>query len=150
MKEKLGLEAYRAEEADRVLAKGTPILYLGWLFASSVKGYRKAARRYQICALIGVGLCPTGELLDEIRAAEKLDQDLPLFTLQGGIDRTKLRGINKYMISFLIKSLTCKKNKTEGEEAMLELLFGGEDLVNGANLEAFFAWYESAYGLCLR
>ena len=44
--EKTGLSVYALGEASRHISKGTEIIYLGWLFANSVRGYKKAAKRY--------------------------------------------------------------------------------------------------------
>ena len=40
--EQLGLPVFSAEQADS-LPEGTEVLYLGWLMAGVVKGYKKAA-----------------------------------------------------------------------------------------------------------
>ena len=65
--EKLGLPVYALDEAEGELATGTEILYLGWLMAGQVKGYKQAAKRYRIAVVCGVGMPPdaivsTGEL----------------------------------------------------------------------------------------
>ena len=96
-----------------------------------------------MAALCGVGLCPTGELLDEVRRTTGLDAETPLFTLQGGMDRSALKGVYGSMIDFLIHSLGKKKEPTEKEAAMLEMLKAGGDLVREENLTAFLAWYNA-------
>ena len=140
--EKTGLPVYELTEAKAVLPKKTPIIYCGWLMASNVKDYRKAARRYNVVALCGVGLCPTGELMTEVRNATKLPAEIPLFTLQGGMDRAALTGIYGSMIDFLIKSMEKKKNPTEKDTAMLAMLREGGDFVREENLGEFLGWYE--------
>lgn len=141
MGEKTGLPVYELAEAKKALPKKAPIIYCGWLMATSVKDYKKAARRYTVSALCGVGLCPTGELLDEVRKTTGLDGEIPLFTLQGGMDRSALKGVYGSMIDFLIYSLEKKKEPSEKEAAMLEMLKAGGDLVREENLTAFLAWY---------
>ena len=140
---KTGLPVYELTEAKKALAKKTSIIYCGWLMASNVKDYRKAARRYNVVALCGVGLCPTGELLTEVRKATGLPAETPLFTLQGGMDRSALTGIYGSMIDFLIKSMEKKKDPSEKDTAMLEMLKAGGDFVSEENLGAIFEWYES-------
>ena len=39
--EQIGLPAYSLEEAGSQLSGGSPVIYLGWLHASHVKGYAK-------------------------------------------------------------------------------------------------------------
>ena len=63
-----GLPVYSLDRAVKELEKGTAIIYLGWLFANSVKGYQKAAKLFAVSAVCGVGLCDTGTLLDYKRA----------------------------------------------------------------------------------
>lgn len=141
---KTGLPVFSAEQARKELEKGAEIIYMGWLFASTVKGYKQAAKRYSVKALCGVGLCPTGALLEEIRKAEKLPSDLPLFTLQGGMDYPALKGINKFMIDMLIKGMSAKKERSKGEDAMLALLKKGGDYVAEGNLSKVMKWYRQA------
>ena len=141
--EKTGLPVYGLTEAKRILPKKTPIIYCGWLIASNVKDYKKAARRYRVTALCGVGLCPTGELLTEVRKATGLPAETPLFTLQGGMDRAALTGIYGSMIDFLIRSMEKKKDSTEKDAAMLEMLKAGGDFVSEENLGEFLGWYDS-------
>lgn len=50
------LPAYSLAEAEGALAAGAEIIYLGWVMASTVKGYAAAARRYRVRAVCGVGM----------------------------------------------------------------------------------------------
>ena len=139
--EKTGLPVYEA--GDKTLAKGTPVLYLGWLFANTVKGYKKAAKRFRVEAVCAVGLCDTGTAIPDVRKANGMPDSLPLFTLQGGMDKTKLRGINKFMIKMLTKAIGSKQDKTADDERMLYLLENDQNYVSEDHLAAFIAWYES-------
>ena len=114
---------------------------MGWLFASTVKGYGKAAKLFRIRAVIGVGMCQTGTLLDDVRKVNELPDELPVFTVQGGMDRDKLKGVYAFMIKMLIKMMTSKKDKTESDLAMLELLLKGGDYVCKENLLSVIEWY---------
>lgn len=140
--EKTGLPLFNIKDA-KSLPIGTEIIYFGWLFASNVKDYSKAKKRFKIRALCGVGLCPTGKLLNEVRAATKLSDEIPLFTLQGGMKREELRGINCFMINMLIRMLSSKKDKTEEDIAQLLLIEKGGDFVSEENLEKVFGWYKN-------
>lgn len=139
--EATGLGVIELTEAKKMLPRGERIIYMGWLFASSVKGFSKANDYFDIKAVVGVGLCPTGTLLDEVRAAIKLHESTPLFTVQGGMDKEKLRGINKFMINALTKSLESKKEKDEKDLAMLDLLSQSGDLVSADNLNKTVNWF---------
>lgn len=139
---KTGLPLYDLQEAKSKLPKNTPVIYMGWLFASKVKGYKKAMKRYDVSAVVGVGLCPTGQLLKEVRSASKIPNETPLFTVQGGMDYAKLKGINKFMIDMFTKSLKKKNSSDPGEKAMLALVEHGGNFVNKKHLADVLRWYE--------
>lgn len=139
--EKTGLPVYSLKEAQKSLESNTPIIYLGWLFANAVKGYKKASRKFKICAVCAVGLCDTGTAISDVRKANAMSDELPLFTMQGGIDKTKLHGINKFMINMLTKGLTSKNEKSEDDKRMLELLTHDKNYVSENNILAFMEWF---------
>ena len=134
---------YPLKTAKKQLKKHTPIIYLGWLFVGSIKGYKQASKQFDVKALCGVGLCDTGCMLDEIRKNLALSDNFPLFTMQGGIDKQKLRGINKFMIKMLIKMLSNKKDKTADDNRMIELLLSDTDYVCINNTQSFQDWYKA-------
>ena len=138
---KIGLLVYSLNEAAKKLQKGTEIIYLGWLFANNIKGYKKATKKYKISAICAVGLCDTGTAVAEVRKANSISEETPLFTMQGGMDKTKLRGINKFMINMLTKGLSSKKERTENDERMLELLTHDKNYVSEENITAFMKWF---------
>lgn len=135
------LSAYSLECAMKELPKNSDVIYAGWLFVNKVKGYKKAAKRFNVKAVCGVGLCDTGTAIEDVRKANNIPQEVPLFTMQGGIDKPKLRGINKFMIKMLIKMMNKKKNPTEDDKRMLELLNSDENYVCVENTKDFIKWY---------
>lgn len=142
LSENLGIPAYPLEEAEQHLKRGATIIYCGWICASQIKGYRRAAKFYQAEAVCGVGLCGTGEMTDEVRKATKIPENIPLFTLQGGLDLLHLRGIKRLTIKMITKGLSDQKSRTAQEERMLTLLRQGGDYVKEENLAAVLAWYK--------
>ena len=140
LSEKLGLPAHPLAEAMKALPAGTPIIYMGWLMAGSVKDCKKAARRFMVDAVIGVGLGDTGAQDDAARKACKLPDDAPVFTVQGGMDHQQLRGPYKFAIKLLTKAMAAKKNRTPDEDKMLALLQKGGDYVSEKELTAVLAW----------
>lgn len=141
--EKTGLPVYTLKEAGKKLPKGAQIVYLGWLFANSIKDYQKAAKNYQVAALCAVGLCETGTAVEDVRKANGLGEQMPLFTMQGGMDKTKLRGIHKMMIGMLTKGLSQQAERSESDERMLQMLSRDASYVCPENLTAFLTWYEN-------
>ena len=138
--DRLGLSVYSLPDANKQLPKGSPVIYLGWLHASHVKGYAKAARRFDLRAVCAVGLCDTGTLTDQVRKATSIPEGIPLFTLQGGIDRSRLKGMDKLMISMLTKGLASQKQRSAQDERMLELLSRDESYVSLENLSEVLRW----------
>jgi len=139
--EKTGLLVYELREATKKLNKGEEIIYMGWLFANTVKGYAKASKFFAISAVVGIGLCDTGTGIDGVRKVNKIPDSMPVFTMQGGMDKTELRGINKFMINMLIKMMDKKQNKTEDEERMIYLLKNDQNYVCEDNTVSFMKWY---------
>ena len=137
----IDLPVYSLEEAVSRLPGGSAVIYLGWIHASRVKGYTKAAKRFSICAVCAVGLCDTGALLCEVRKASSIPEDIPLFTLQGGLDRSMLKGMDRLLISMLTRGLASQKQRSAQDERMLELLCRDESYVKPENLAAVLQWY---------
>ena len=146
--DKTGLPVYSLEEAAQTLAAGNSVVYLGWLMAGKVQGYAKAAKRYRVEAVCGVGMGATGSQLEDVRKTNALSDALPLFTLQGGFDITRLRGIYRLMMNVMSKTvgktLAEKQDRTANEDAMLDLLVHGGSRVSEENLAAVMEWYRQA------
>ena len=140
LSEKLGLPAHTLADAVKSLPAGTPVIYMSWLMAGSVKDYKKAARCFAIDAVIGVGLGDTGAQDDAARKACRLPADVPVFTVQGGMDLQKLHGPYKFAIKLLTKGMAAQKNRTPSEDRMLALLQKGGDYVSEKELAAVLAW----------
>lgn len=137
---KTGLPLYTLDEARKALPQGTPILYMGWLMAGSVKDCRKAAKVFSIQAVCGVGLGDTGSQEDAARKACGLPAEVPVFTLQGGMDHQRLRGPYRFAIRMLTKAMSARKNRTPDEDRMLALLIKGGNYVSEAHLSRVLAW----------
>ena len=139
--DKTELSVYKLDEALKQLPYGSEIIYLGWLFANNIKGIKKASKNYKISAAVAVGLCDTGTALDEVRLVNAIPEEIPLFTIQGGMDKTALRRSYRYVINVLIKLFSAKKEKTESDCRMLYLLTHDKDYVSEENLVVFMEWY---------
>lgn len=140
LSEKLGIPAHTLADAQKTLPAGTPIIYMGWLMAGSVKDCSKAAKRFAIEAVIGVGLGDTGSQDDAARKACKLPAEAPVFTVQGGMDLQKMQTPYRFAIKLLTKAMAGRKDRTPGEDRMLHLLQQGGDYVSEKELAAVLAW----------
>ena len=112
-----------------------------------MQGYDKAAKLYAVAAVCGVGMGATGSQLEDVRRTNGIGQDIPVFTLQGGFDGKRLKGIYKMMMSVMAKTvgkkMAQKPNRTPEEDDMLDLLQNGGSLVKEDNLNALLQWYYS-------
>jgi len=138
LSEKTGLPACDIKEAKA--DKALPVIYMGWLMAGTVKDLGKAKRRFDVQAVCGVGLCTTGAMLNEVRKAARIPGDIPLFTLQGGMDLDKLTGIYRRMIDTLTRFMARKKNPSADDREMLRLLTTPGDYVCEENLAEVLKW----------
>ena len=141
-----GLPVYSLEDTSKSLPQSSPIVYLGWLTAGKVQGYDKAVTKFNLQALCAVGMAKSGSQMEDVRKSNNLPQGLPLFTLQGGFDLKKLRGIYKLMMLVMSKTvakkLAAKPDRTPDEEDMLDLFQNGGNRVSLENLRPVLAWYE--------
>ena len=146
LSEQTGLPCFALKAAGHI-QPGTPILYLGWLMAGNVQGYKEAAKKYTICAVCGVGMGATGSQIADVRKTNALPDEMPVFVLQGGFDRKRLHGIYKLMMTVMKntvgKSLAKKPDRTPDEDTMLDLLQNGGSRVSAANLTSLLDWYFS-------
>lgn len=143
---KLSLPVYSIDEAKGKVEFGSKIIYLGWIMASGVKGYKKALKDYDIRAIGAVGMGKTGTQEREVRTKNSIPALIPVFTLQGGFDIKKLHGIYKFMMKIMVKTagkgLSNKQDRTEEEDQMLDMMLNGGKYVSEKNLESFLDWYE--------
>lgn len=143
--EKTGLPVYSIDES-KALSKGTSVIYLGWLMAGGIKGYYKAKRKFDICAVCAVGMVKDDKQTNDVKMRHNIPDNVAFFALQGGFDINKLNGIYKFMMNIMKntvgKELSDKPNRTAEEEIMLEMLINGGDYVCEKNIEEVLFWYE--------
>lgn len=138
-----GINVYSLYEAERVIEDEAEVIYMGWLSAMRIKGYKEAKRRFNVRGICAVGMCETGSIITDVRRANGIKDGTPLFTLQGGIDISKLRGINRAVISVTAKGLREKKDKSPEEEKMAAMLSRGADFVCEENLMQVLAFVKA-------
>ena len=141
----LGLPSY---ELGRVPAchKGGEVIYLGWLFAGTVVGYKRCAKLYNVRCCVGVGMSPPSvELAEGLRATMKIPAGVGVFYVQGGFDINKLRGALKLIMKVKNKEIAARLNAkaelSEAERLTLEMTKGAASAVCRENLAEVVAWY---------
>lgn len=137
LSEKTGVPVYSLSEAKKKVAQTEEIVFLGWVFANKIKGLAKAQKLWKLYAVGAVGMNPRSDKNTEIlRAANK--PDCPLFYMWGGLDNSKLKGMNKFMLNLVRDSLE-KENKPEFADAIKVFREGG-DFVSEEYLQELIAF----------
>lgn len=137
-----GLPVYASE--TRNLPAGAEIIYLGWIMAGEIKGYKKATKQYTVQAVCGVGMGQTGTQVMEVRKKNAIPDSVPLFTLQGNFRMNRLHGVCKLMMGIMVKTagkvLAGKTDRTAEEEDMLDMMLHGGERVRLENLSDVLNW----------
>ena len=122
---------------------------MGWLMAGKVKGLSKVSMNYTVRCVIGVGMGFTGSQIEDIKSLNTIASACGVFSLQGGFELDKLRGLHKLMMSLVkkvkVKSLSEKESRTPEEENLLRMLRDGGNYVSEKNLKEVVAWYNEKY-----
>lgn len=143
---KLSLPAYSFSRERGMVPSGSEIIFMGWIMAGKVMGLSKVSMSYTVRCLVGVGMGDTGSQIDDIKSLNEFPSDCAVFSLQGGFELDKMRGIYKLMMSIMkkikVSSLTKKENRTREEDALLRMFRDGGNYVSEKNLKSIVAWYK--------
>lgn len=144
---KTGLRACALNEALEKVTEGTAVIYMGWIMAGKIQGFLTAAKHYRVAAVCGVGMNPTGSQLPTVRQVNGLGADMPVFTLQGGLNMDKLHGFKRLVLKSMGgtigRQLMAKPDRTPEEDAILDMFRNGGDRVSMQNLKEVVSWYEA-------
>lgn len=124
LSDKTGVPAYSLSAAKKQVAKGEEVVFLGWVFANKISGFDKARKLWNVAAVGAVGMNPRSEENTKI-VTEANKPECPLFYMWGGLDNSKLKGINKLMLGIVRDSLI-KENKPEYADAIRVFKEGGD------------------------
>lgn len=142
----IGLPAYSLVEAKKCLSPDAEVIYLGWIMAGRIQGFREAAKHCKIRAVCAVGMGKTGTQTDELRKKNTVPPEIPLFTLQGNFAIQKLHGVYRLMMELMVKTagkaLSAKQDSTPEEDDMLDMMLHGGERVQPEHLRAVLAWYQ--------
>ena len=141
-----GLPVYESKAAGKILSDKAEVIYLGWLMAGKLQGYKAAAKRFSVAAVGAVGMSSVEAQRDDIRRINAVPAATPVFCLQGGFEMEKLHGVYRFMMKVMRgsvgKKLAAKQDRTPEEEESLELLMHGKNCVKEENLKEIITWYE--------
>lgn len=125
--------------------KKSEVIFLGWLMAGNVVGYKKAASFCNVKAVVGVGMGPeTPEMATGLRSKMHIRPEVPVWYLQGGFDIRKLKGpfklIMKIKCKDILKNLQSIPSRSAGQEATYKMVTEGYSVVSAEKLEPVIAW----------
>lgn len=139
LEEETGLAAYELG-SPAAPGRGAPALYLGWLCAGGIKGFRRARSRYDLRAVCAVGMAPPAEgLLDRLRSGNRTDP-LPLFYLRGGYAPERLPAPYRLMMVPMARLVRRAPAGTPEERAMQSAFIHGGDWVSRDALAPVLSW----------
>lgn len=76
---------------EEYVPSGTQAIYVGWLMAGKVMGYAKAAKKFDIGAVVQVGMSGPNDKSEKVcREKNAISADVPVFTRQGAFNLNKL------------------------------------------------------------
>lgn len=145
LSERIDRPAYSLEEAVEKLPKGCAVIYMGWIMAGKLKGYRKAARRFDVRVACGVGMTAGGMNADRLRRATGIRGDIDVHSIPGGFELSKLSGFWQRIIRGSAKKiaaqLRAKPERSPEEENLLLLMTEGAAQIDPSRLDHLEEWY---------
>ena len=138
---------FSLQDAQASLPEGEPVLFLGWLMAGHISGIDQAVRRWNVHCAVAVGMSPpTKEVLSTISRANYIP-NAPVFYLQGGWAPKKVGWFQRRAVNAVTrttrKALQAKNNRTQQEQAYLNMLLRGGSFVEYQNLKPILEWMEA-------
>ena len=136
------LKLYELDEAE--LSNDTEVFYMGPLMAGHITGIEKAVKQFRVVGACGVGMSPPGrDILNTLSKANAIP-NAPIFYLQGGWAPKQVGWVKRQAVNMVTRSirqsLEAKTNRTQFEQANLDMLRKGGSMVAYENLSTIRNW----------
>ena len=119
------------------LNNSSEIIYMGNIFGSRIEGYNKVIKNYNVKILIAVGITEEStENNNIIKKSNNISHDF--FYIRGGIDKSKLKGIRKMMLSMVAKATM----KNDPSNQLVDAYINDKSFVDKNNLKEIIAYYK--------
>lgn len=128
LSEKTGYPCVELSKAD--LPEGEEVIYFGWVMLGDIQGLAQARQKFgELKAVCSVGMM--GDM-DAASVKEKNAITEPFFALTGAFDVNKLKGMQKMIMSMMLKAIKTKLKDSENPESTkaIKMLENGFDMVN--------------------
>lgn len=136
LSKELSIPCYSVCEAKEKINKKEEIIYLSWVRATTLVGYKKINKKYQIACLGAVGAYPkNNEYLKQLKDYNHTSQEL--FYLRGGINYEKLSKFYQKLLKLVGKAITMENPR---DKEMSLLFEKGGNFVNPKQLKSIIEY----------
>lgn len=131
LSKELKLPCYSIKDAKQKVNKQEEIIYLSWIRATSLVGYKKINKKYKIWCIGAVGAYPkSDEYTKQLKEYNHITQEL--FYLRGGINYEKLNKLYQKILKLVGKAITLENPR---DKEMSRLFEKGGNFVNSKQLK---------------
>lgn len=131
LSKELKIPSYSVSEALEKVKKQEEVIYLSWVRATSLVGYKKMNRKYQIRCVCAVGAYPKStEYIEQLKEYNHIGQEL--FYLRGGINYEKLNKFYQKLLKIVGRAIAMENPR---DKAMIQLFMVGGNFVNKKQLK---------------
>lgn len=131
LSKELNIPCYCVCEAKEKINKKDEIIYLSWVRATTLVGYKKMNKKYQIQCVGAVGAYPKSlEYTKQLKDYNHMNQEL--FYLRGGINYAKLSKFDGRLLKIVGKAIAMENPR---DKAMIQLFAVGGNFVNRKQLK---------------
>ena len=121
------------------------VIYVGWTLAAGVVGLKKAMEKYDVAAVVQVGMSPiTAESAAFARKSNNLPDNIAVFSKQGGFSMKKLPLHFKLIMKLKNKEIAERLQKkgalNEQEKATLNMAVTGEGAPTNWDVSDVVKW----------
>ena len=131
LSKELNIPCYCVCEAKEKINKKDEIIYLSWVRATTLVGYKKMNKKYQIQCVGAVGAYPKSlEYTKQLKDYNHMNQEL--FYLRGGINYAKLSKFDGRLLKIVGKAIAMEN---PNDKAMIQLFVTGGSFMNKKQLK---------------
>ena len=142
LSKELKIPCYSVSDAKEKLQQQEEIIYLSWVRATTLVGYKKINKKYQIICLGAVGAYPkSNEYLKQLKEYNHITQEL--FYFRGGINYEKLNKFYQKLLKLVGKAITMENPR---DKEMSLLFEKGGNFVNPKQLKSLVEYIKEKMG----
>lgn len=131
LSKELRTPCYSVGDAKEKVNKKDEIIYLSWIRATTIVGYKKINKKYKVAATGAVGAYPkSNEYTKQLKEYNHMTQEL--FYLRGGINYEKLNKFYQKILKLVGKAIALENPR---DKEMSRLFEKGGNFVNPKQLK---------------